>query len=166
MSRAFFGDPPLPLFDAPSARRATAWRGIKRASETLCSTVESLWQTRVASRVFRALRRALVEVTALPAKRAFLLNVREKRDKANVAFPGKVRVPFASRDWSKRRTFSLSCRLAANRVLDGPSRFGFPVFWRFLASNLESTTKSRQTVMAAISISTGPRCPISRFGKL
>ena len=49
--------------------------------------VESLWQTRVASRVFRALRRALVEVTALPAKRVSSRG--EKRDKANVAFPGK-----------------------------------------------------------------------------
>ena len=55
-----------------------------------------------------------------------------------------MRVPFAGHDWSKRCTFSLSCRPAANRVFAGPSRFGFPVFWRFLASNLESTTKSRQ----------------------
>ena len=31
-------------------------------------------------------------------------------------------------DWSKRCTFSLSCRPAANRVFAGPSRFGFPVF--------------------------------------
>ena len=38
-----------------------------------------------------------------------------------------MRVPFAGHDWSKRCTFSLSCRPAANRVFAGPSRFGFPV---------------------------------------